>query len=106
MHFTTSPLKTPGSFHAVKAAQKDFPVLAHHFKSTSEDVLRSGVEKLQSLSLNLQNRDASLVKASHHIHQTNEVLCAMKDQGGKTELKANKSIISSHLKGIDLTETT
>lgn len=82
----------------MKSVLKDFPVLAHHFQSTSEDGSHSGVEKakytglhrnltstgfladlvtmkdvlreLQSLSLKLQKLDTSLVDASHHIHQT------------------------------------
>ncbi|KAK1895591.1 Zinc finger protein 862 [Dissostichus eleginoides] len=33
------------SFNTVKAVLKDFPVLAHHFQSASEDGSRSGAEK-------------------------------------------------------------
>ncbi|KAF3859148.1 hypothetical protein F7725_021547 [Dissostichus mawsoni] len=121
------------SFNTVKAVLKDFPVLAHHFQSASEDGSRSGAEKakytglhkhltstgflsdlatmkdvlreLQSLSLKLQKRDTSLVDASRHIHQTIEVLSAMKDNGGKTELKVTAGITSGQFKGVDMRET-
>ncbi|KAK1896086.1 Zinc finger protein 862, partial [Dissostichus eleginoides] len=33
------------SFNTVKAVLKDFPVLAHHFQSASEDGSHSGAEK-------------------------------------------------------------
>lgn len=107
-------------------------MLARHFQSASEDASRSGVEKakyigllkhltstgfladlatmkdvlreLQSLSLKLQKRDTSLVDASRHIHQTIEVLDAMKDQGGETEMKVKDDITSGQFKGVDLTE--
>ena len=43
--------------------------------------------------MKLQKRDGSLVKARK------------KDQGGKTELKANESISSGDFRGVDPTET-
>lgn len=116
------------SYNTVKAVLKDFPVLAHHFKSASEDGSRSGAEKakyaglhkhltstgfltdlatmkdvlreLQSLSLKLQKRDTSLVDASRYIHQTIEVLSATKDNDGKTELKVKAGITSGQFKGV------
>ncbi|XP_077089675.1 E3 SUMO-protein ligase KIAA1586-like [Siphateles boraxobius] len=120
------------SFKTVKAVLKDFPVLAHHFRLASEDGSRSGVERakytgllkhlsstgfvediatmkdvlreLKGLSLKLQRRDTSRVDASRFIHQTIEVLSAMKDRGGKTEIKVKTAITRGQLKGVVLTE--
>lgn len=39
------------SFNTVKAVLKDFPVLAHHFRSASEDGSRSGVERAKYTGL-------------------------------------------------------
>jgi hypothetical protein len=58
--------------------------------------------ELQRLSRKSQRRDTSLVDASR---QTIEVLSAMKEQGGKTELKVQASITSCQLKGVMLTKT-
>lgn len=59
---------------------------------------------LQGLSLKLQRRDTSLVDASPFIHQTVEVLSAMKDWGRKTEIKVKTAITRGQLKGVVLTE--
>ena len=94
-------------------------MLARHFKMASEDYKRSGAERakysgllkhltstgfltnfattkdvlreLQGLSLKLQRRETSLVDASRHIHQTIEVLSAMKEQGGKPNGKSKQA---------------
>lgn len=39
------------SFNTVKAVLKDFPVLAHHFRSASEDGSRSGAERAKYTGL-------------------------------------------------------
>ncbi|KAK0133231.1 E3 SUMO-protein ligase KIAA1586 [Merluccius polli] len=121
------------SFRTVKAVLKDFPVLARHFRIATEDnsytgadrakyagllkhltstgfvsdlaVMKDVLRELQGLSLRLQRRETSLVDASRHIHQTIEVLAAMKEIGGKTESKIQASITSGQLKNVVLRET-
>ncbi|KAL2096749.1 hypothetical protein ACEWY4_005956 [Coilia grayii] len=121
------------SFNTIKAVLKDFPVLARHFTIASEDDTCSGAERnkyagllkhltstgflsdlavmkdilreLQGLSLRLQRRDTSLVDASRQIHQSIEVLTAMKDAVGKTESKIQAGITTGQLKNVVLRET-
>ena len=47
----------------------------------------------------------SLVSSSRHIHQTIEVLSAMKDNGGKTETKVNGGIASGKYKDVNVRQT-
>ncbi|XP_056091376.1 E3 SUMO-protein ligase KIAA1586-like [Rhinichthys klamathensis goyatoka] len=121
------------SFKTVKAVWKDFPALALHFKTASEDTSRNDLERqkykgllkhlvnsgfvedlavmkdilreLQSLSLKLQKREMSLVDSSLAIQQTINVLAAMKTTGGgKSTKKAEKSVSSGLFKGVELNE--
>lgn len=121
------------SFRTIKAVLKDFPVLARHFATASEDATCSGAERskytgllkhltstgflsdlavmkdvlreLQGLSLRLQRQDVSLVDASRQIQQTIEVVSAMKDSGGKTERKIQDAIEAGQLRNVNLRET-
>ncbi|XP_063053987.1 uncharacterized protein LOC134448159 [Engraulis encrasicolus] len=121
------------SYHTVKAVLKDFPVLARHFSSASDDdaynanernkfagllkhltstgflsdlaVMKDVLRELQGLSLKLQKRDTSLVEASRQIQQTMEVLTAMKEAGGKTEAKVKDGIAAGKLKNVVLRES-
>ncbi|XP_060788818.1 E3 SUMO-protein ligase KIAA1586-like [Neoarius graeffei] len=121
------------SFRTVKAVWKDFPALALHFKTSSEDTSRTDVERqkykgllkhlinsgfvedlavmkdilreLQSLSLKLQKREISLVDSSLAIQQTINVLTAMNTTGGgKSTKKAELSVSSGLFKGVELNE--
>jgi hypothetical protein len=104
------------SFNTVKAVWNNYPALARHFKTASEDkscneterkkflglhkhLTHSGflmdlacmkdiLRELQGLSLKLQRREMSLVDATRQIQQTTDVLTAMKESGGKSPLKA------------------
>ena len=121
------------SFRTVKAVWKDFPALALHFKTSSEDTSRTDVERqkykgllkrlinsgfvedlavmkdilreLQSLSLKLQQRELSLVDSSLAIQQTIDVLTAMNTTGGgKSTKKTEQSVSSGLFKGVELNE--
>ena len=122
------------SFKTVKAVWKDFPALALHFKTASEDTSHNDLERqkykgllkhlansgfvedlavmkdilreLQSLSLKLQKREMSLVDSSLAIQQTINVLTAMETTGvGKSAKKAEQSVLSGLFKGIELSES-
>lgn len=119
------------SYNTVRAVWKDFPALAHNFKTASEEQSRTDVERkkylglykyltntsfvldlacmkdilreLQGLSLKLQKRDTSLVASSRHIQQTIDVIGAMKARGGKSYAKAEQRISTGLFKGVKLT---
>ncbi|KAF3834417.1 hypothetical protein F7725_025621 [Dissostichus mawsoni] len=113
------------SFKTVKAVWKDFPALALHFKTSSENASRNDLERqkykgllkhltnsgfvedlavmkdilreLQSLSLKLQRREMTLVDSSVHIKQTINVLTAMKTTGGRSSAGFEQDIEGDHL---------
>ncbi|CAB1428695.1 unnamed protein product [Pleuronectes platessa] len=49
-------------------------------------VMKDVLRELQGLSLRLQRRDTSLVDASRYVHQTIEVLSAMKEDAERSDL--------------------
>ena len=108
------------SFRTVKAVWNNYPALASHFKTASEDPSRIDTDRkkylglhkqlpnagfvadlacmkdmlreLQALSLRLQQRDIDLVSASRRIQQCIDVLYATKECGGKSAEKAVERI--------------
>ncbi|KAL2095659.1 hypothetical protein ACEWY4_007807 [Coilia grayii] len=119
------------SFNTVKAVWNNYPALARHFQTASEDAGRNDAERkkylglhkhlthtfvmdlacmkdalreLQGLSLKLQRRDLSLVDATRHIQQTMDVLAAMKESGGKSTLKAEQRASIGLFKDVELSE--
>lgn len=121
------------SFETVKAVWKDFPALALHFKTASEDTSRNDLDRqkyrgllkhlansgfvedlavmkdilreLQGLSLKLQKREVSLVDSSLAIQQTIDVLTSMKTSGGgKSTKKAEQTVSSGRFKDVELSE--
>ena len=121
------------SFRTVKAVWNNYPALASHFKTASEDPSRNDTDRkkylglhkqlsnagfvadlacmkdmlreLQALSLRLQQRDIDLVCASRRIQQCIDVLYATKECGGKSAEKAVERI-SGLFKGVELVESS
>lgn len=118
------------SFRTVRAVWRNYPALAQLFKTESEDVtqpdrirkkylgllkyltsahflndlacMKDVLRELQSLSLKLQRREASVLDCFCLTKQTAEILTAMKMQGGKSSAKAEQCISAGLFKGVSL----